>query len=67
MQSSNPWAKYIFCEPVHNVSRVEKNLHYIFKDQNITREIFCLTKDDIEMAREYVKEHALPPKYKEYT
>ena len=63
MQSSNPWARFIFCEAVLHASNVEKQLHWMFRDQNIEREIFCLTKDDLEKAREYIGEHNhfLPP------
>jgi hypothetical protein len=63
MQSSNPWARYLFCEPVCNASYVEKKLHRIFKNNRVQREIFCLTEDDIDMARECIKEYhyELPP------
>jgi len=61
IQSGNPWAEYTICELVYNASHVEKMLHRLFKEQRLQREIFRLSKEDIERSKEIIEEHRFSP------
>ena len=53
-QASNPKAKYCLCKWVHNRSKVEYDLHYIYKYQKKDRELYGLDQQAITDIEKYL-------------